>query len=133
MFMAIASVHKEFAGQERVIALAILAAPSGRWIKTLVMVDEDIDPDNWTDVEFALGTRFQPIEDTVIIPGITGNILDPSIPREEQRTNTGRTSKLIIDATKPLHRPYAEECNPKPDVYQEVIAKWQKYGIPLEK
>jgi len=132
MFVAIAAIQKEFAGQERSIACAILGTPSGRWIKTLIMVDEDVDPDNWTDVEWALGTRFQPIEDAVIIHGTTGNVLDPSISQEDKRANTSRTSKLIIDATKPLHRPYAEECNPKPDVYERVVANWKKYGIPLE-
>jgi 3-polyprenyl-4-hydroxybenzoate decarboxylase len=43
-----------------------------------------------------------------------------------------RTSKIIIDATKPLHRPYAEEVRPKPDVMEKVIANWETYGIPLE-
>ena len=110
--------------------MAILGTPSGKWIKTLIMVDEDIDPDNWTEVEWALGTRFQPSDDVLILHGITGIILDPSISMEEKRTNAVRTSKMIIDATKPLHRPYTEECNPKPDVLGEVIANWEKYGIP---
>lgn len=133
MFMAIASIHKEFAGQERGIATAILGTPSGKWIKTLIMVDEDIDPDNWTDVEWALGTRFQPLEDVIILQGMAGFVLDPSISREDVKVGTGhaRTSKIIIDATKPLHRPYAEECKPKPDVMEKVIANWNKYGIPL--
>jgi 3-polyprenyl-4-hydroxybenzoate decarboxylase len=94
------------------------------------MIDEDLDPDNWTDVEWALGTRFQPIEDTLILQGMAGIVLDPSISQEERRVNASRTSKLIIDATKSLHRPYAEECRPKPEVMKEVIANWGKYGIP---
>ena len=130
MFMAIAAIRKEYAGQERSIAMAILGTPSGKWIKTLIMVDEDIDPDNWTDVEWALGTRFQPIDDALILHGMTGIILDPSISMEEKGAYASRTSKIIIDATKPLHRPYAEECEPKPDVLKKVIADWDKYGIP---
>ena len=130
MYVAIAAIHKEFAGQERNIACAILGTPSGKWIKTLIMIDDDLDPDNWTDVEWALGTRFQPIEDTLILQGMAGIVLDPSISQEEKRVNASRTSKLIIDATKPLHRPYAEECRPKPEVMKEVIANWAKYGIP---
>ncbi|HUJ89756.1 MAG TPA: UbiD family decarboxylase [Syntrophorhabdales bacterium] len=132
MFMAIASVHKDYAGQERNIASAILGTPSGKWIKTLIMIDDDLDPDNWTEVEWALGTRFQPIEDTIIMQGMTGIVLDPSISSREQRANMSRTSKIIIDATKPLHRPYAEEVRPKPDVMEKVIANWDTYGILLE-
>ena len=131
MFMAIASIRKEFAGQERSIAVAILGTPSGNWIKTLIMVDEDIDPDNWTDVEWALGTRFQPGEDTLILQGMAGRVLDPSISREDAKVGHARTSKMIIDATRPVHRPYAEECKPKPDIMEKVIANWDKFGIPL--
>jgi len=132
MFMAVASIHKEFAGQERGIAAAILGTPSGKWIKTLIMVDEDIDPDNWTDIEWALGTRFQPAEDALILQGMAGFVLDPSVNREDTKVGHARTSKLIIDATKPVHRPYAEECKPKPDVMEKVISNWGKYGIPLK-
>ena len=129
--MAVASIRKEFAGQERGIAAAILGTPSGKWIKTLIMVDEDIDPDNWTDIEWALGTRFQPAEDALILQGMAGFVLDPSVNREDTKVGHARTSKLIIDATKPVHRPYAEECKPKPEVMEKVIANWNKYGIPL--
>src|SRR4030042_701809 len=130
MYVAIAAIHKEFAGQERNIACAILGTPSGKWIKTLIMIDDDLDPDNWTEVEWALGTRFQPVEDALILHGMTGIVLDPSISGEEKKVNASRTSKLIIDATKPLHRSYAEECLPKPEVMKEVLSNWEKYGIP---
>jgi UbiD family decarboxylase len=133
MFMAIASIHKEYAGQERNIACAILGTPSGKWIKTLIMIDEDLDPDNWTDVEWALGTRFQPVDDALIMHGMTGIVLDPSIESVDKRANASRTSKLVIDATKPVHRSYAEEVRPRPDVMEKVIANWDTYGIPLSK
>jgi UbiD family decarboxylase len=133
MFMAIAAIHKEYAGQERNVACAILGTPSGKWIKTLIMIDDDIDPDNWTDVEWALGTRFQPAEDVMVLPGMTGIVLDPSILEGEKRANASRTSKLVIDATKPIHRSYPGECRPKPEVMEKVLASWDKYGIPLAK
>jgi UbiD family decarboxylase len=133
MFMAIASIHKEYAGQERNIACAILGTPSGKWIKTLIMIDEDLDPDNWTDVEWALGTRFQPVDDALIMHGMTGIVLDPSIESVDKRANASRTSKLVIDATKPVHRSYAEEVRPRPDVMEKVIVNWDTYGIPLSK
>ena len=133
MYMAIASVRKEYAGQERNIACSILGTPSGKWIKTLIMIDDDLDPDNWTDVEWALGTRFQPAEDLMVLPGMTGIVLDPSILEGEKRANASRTSKLVIDATKPIHRAYPEECRPKPEMMEKVLAEWDKYGIPLRK
>jgi UbiD family decarboxylase len=132
MFMAIASIEKHYAGQERMLALDILSTPSGRFIKTLILVDKDIDPDNWTQVEWALGTRFQPRQDLTIIDDIIGIYLDPSLLPEEKKTwpQGGRTSKVIIDATKPIHRDYPEECLPKKDIMALVEANWSKYGIP---
>lgn len=77
----------------------------------------------------ALGTRFQPHEDVMILQGMPGVILDPSLPREEKETLASRTSKIVIDATKPLHVQFAEECKPKRDVAEKVEANWKKYGI----
>lgn len=132
MFMAIAALDKQYAGHERAIAMAILSTPSGRFIKTLILVDDDIDPENWTQVEWALGTRFQPRQDVVILDDLPGIFLDPSLLPEEKELWPlgGRTSKIILDATKPIHRPYAEECLPKRDVMRMVEANWEKYGIP---
>jgi 3-polyprenyl-4-hydroxybenzoate decarboxylase len=101
--------------------------------KTLIIIDDDLNPDNWTDVEWALGTRFQPVEDLLILSGMTGIILDPSILEGEKMPNASRTSKLVIDATKPVHRVYSEECRPKAQIMKKVLTEWDKYGIPLKK
>ncbi len=131
LFTAIASIEKKFGGQERWIAAAILGTHSGRTIKTLILVDDDIDPYNWEEVEWALGTRFQPQSDIEVIGNITGVNLDPSLPEYERETKAYRTSKLIIDATKPVHVPFAAECLPKKDVMEMVEANWERYGIDL--
>jgi len=69
----------------------------------------------------------------MVLPGMTGIVLDPSILEGEKRANASRTSKLVIDATKPIHRAYPEECRPKPEMMEKVLAEWDKYGIPLRK
>lgn len=61
--------------------------------KVIIVVDKDIDVMDWTQVAFALGSRWQPSPASEILTNQVGLITDPSlkVPR--------RTSKIIIDAT----------------------------------
>jgi 3-polyprenyl-4-hydroxybenzoate decarboxylase len=51
-------------------------------------------------VEWAIATRFQASEDLLIVPQARGSTLDPSADQE-----TGLTTKVGIDATRPLTKP----------------------------
>jgi hypothetical protein len=73
---------------------AIHAALDGhRSMKSVTIVDNDIDVSDPVRVEWALMTRWQPDKDTVILSGQKGSSLDPS------RSEEGLTSKIGIDAT----------------------------------
>ncbi|MHB9302853.1 UbiD family decarboxylase [Thermofilum pendens] len=94
---AVISMEKTTEGDPKNVILAAFAAhPS---LKTVVVVDADVDPDDPLDVEWALATRMQPDEDIVIIKGARGSSLDPSADQV-----TLQTSKLGIDATRPLSK-----------------------------
>lgn len=69
---------------------------NSRALKTAILVDEDVDPFDFADVEWALGTRFQPSADLFIMEHIEGWGIDPSAADDK------RTSKLGIDATAPV-------------------------------
>ncbi|MBI3091004.1 MAG: UbiD family decarboxylase [Candidatus Tectomicrobia bacterium] len=69
---------------------------NNRSLKTAILVDEDIDPFVFADVEWALGTRFQPSRDLYVRENVEGWGIDPSAGEDK------RTSKLGIDATAPL-------------------------------
>jgi 2,5-furandicarboxylate decarboxylase 1 len=64
-------------------------------VKHVIVVDEDVDIHNPTEVEWAVATRFQADRDLVIIPESQGSKLDPS-------TRNGVGAKMGLDATKPL-------------------------------
>jgi 2,5-furandicarboxylate decarboxylase 1 len=61
----------------------------------VIVVDEDIDLFDPSDVEYALATRVRWHDDLVLIRGVKGSTLDPS-------SQDGLTTKVGIDATKPL-------------------------------
>lgn len=64
-------------------------------LKMVTIVDDDIDPTNSTSVEYAIATRFQAIDDLVMIDNIRGSSLDPSSDQKNLLT-----SKMGLDATK---------------------------------
>jgi UbiD family decarboxylase len=95
---AIISVEKQLDGDGKNALLAAFAAhPS---LKHAVVVDSDIDVFDVSDVEWAIATRFQASEDLVIIKNARGSTLDSSADQE-----TGLTTKMGIDATRPFAKP----------------------------
>ena len=92
-FHCYVSMTKTLEGQPRQVGLLLLGLDP--YVKLCVLVDDDIDPGNETEVLWALATRSQASRDvSIIVDGLT-NQLDPS-------SRDGKGDKLIIDATRPL-------------------------------
>ncbi|MCB1623350.1 MAG: UbiD family decarboxylase [Pseudomonadales bacterium] len=99
--------------------------------KLVVMIDDDIEALDRTQVLHAMGSRWQPQPATAIIAESRGMPLDPSL------TNRPMTSKIVIDAT----RQWPEEGGPReyqslnramlrelaPDSFAQVEANWNKW------
>ncbi len=73
------------------------------YLKLVVIVDDDIDVFDESDVLWAMATRVQADRDLVVISGSLGAILDPSASPE------GLTAKLGIDATRSFGEAGAEK------------------------
>ena len=67
-------------------------------LKHIFIFDEDIDIRNDLQVEWALGTRFQADQDLVMLTGIPGMSMDPSLQGRRTGAKTG------FDCTKPFGR-----------------------------
>ena len=78
---------------------ALLAALSVMDLKHVVVVDDDIDVNDPTDVEWAIATRVQGDKDVIVIPGARAKPLDPSLPQGAGVVPVG--AKVGIDATIP--------------------------------
>lgn len=90
---AVVQIKKEKEGEPKNAIIAAFAAhPS---LKRVIVVDDDINIFDQTDVEYAVATRVRWNEDMVLIPGVKGSSLDPS-------SQNGLTTKMGIDATKRL-------------------------------
>lgn len=94
MGVAIMAIDKTAPGQG--LAAGKLVAERNPIAKVIIVVDKDIDVLDRSQVTFALGSRWQPYPASHIIQDIGGIITDPS-----QKVQ-GRTSKIVIDATRQL-------------------------------
>ena len=79
------------------------------YLKLVVVVDDDIDVFDESDVLWAVATRMQPDRDLLTISGSLGALLDPSADE------LGVTAKLGIDATRPFGQPFAEKLVMSPE------------------
>src|SRR5499427_8001149 len=76
---------------------ALLAALSVMDLKHVVVVDDDIDVNDPTEVEWAIATRVQGDRDVMIVGNARAKPLDPSLPQGYGVVPTG--AKVGIDAT----------------------------------
>jgi 2,5-furandicarboxylate decarboxylase 1 len=115
---AVVSIEKQLDGDGKNALLAAFGAhPS---LKHAVVVDSDINVFDATDVEWAIATRFQASEDLIVVKNARGSTLDSSADQE-----TGLTTKMGIDATRPLTKPREkfERARIPVDAHTEAITR----------
>src|SRR5207249_3408963 len=100
-FTAYVSIRQSRPGEAKHVIPIALGVD--HYVKLVIVVDDDIDVFDESDVLWAVATRMQPDRDLVIISGSLGALLDPSADER------GVTAKLGIDATRPFGEPFAEK------------------------
>jgi len=116
-FHAYIAIDKQVDGEGKVAAIAAL--PYHDELKLVIVVDKDIDVFNEREVLWAVATRVQASESVDIIRGVRGGSLDPS------STVHAVGDKLLIDATKPVSRPFPERIQVPEAVMRAIrLADW---------
>jgi UbiD family decarboxylase len=90
---AIITMHKPARGEGK--RAALLAIGQVNLLKLLIVVDDDIDPENWTEVEWALAARFRGEEDLLVLPGLKADRCEP------MERNLTVTKICMIATTRP--------------------------------
>jgi UbiD family decarboxylase len=120
--MAIIQMKKTAEGQPKQAIMAALGTEF--YVKTIVVVDEDVDIFNLSDVMWAVSTRTRADKDITMIHGAMGAILDPtSDPDDHTLTKVG------IDATKPTGRDFAERLTIADDQRSRVQQLLKGAGV----
>jgi UbiD family decarboxylase len=100
-FTAYVSIAQSRPGEAKHVIPIVLGVD--HYLKLVVVVDDDIDVFDESEVLWAIATRMQADRDLVVIAGSLGAMLDPSADER------GVTAKLGIDATRPFGQPFAEK------------------------
>jgi UbiD family decarboxylase len=93
---AVIQIKKSTQGDGKNAIMAAFAAHTS--LKHVVVVDEDIDPMNPHEVEYAIATRVSGDRDIMVITGVRGSSLDPC------QLEDGTNVKVGVDATMVLGR-----------------------------
>ena len=89
------------------IRKALTYALSFTHVKKVIVVDEDVDPEDSQEVEWALATRFQGDRDLIVAPDLRGQPIDPS-------SKEGfLTTKIGMNATRPKKEGFEKVDVPK--------------------
>jgi UbiD family decarboxylase len=91
---AVIQIKKSTQGDAKNAIMAAFAAHTS--LKHVVVVDEDIDPFDLEEVEYAIATRVRGDRDITVITGARGSSLDPT------RLPDGTNVKVGVDATMEL-------------------------------
>lgn len=118
-FLTFVQMKKEYDGQAR---LALLAALSSPLSKIAVVVDEDVNIMDSSEVLWAMATRTQPDRSILMMPESFVCRLDPSGYASSGRNIKGcLNTKLGIDATWPLEFPFPERS--------QVQGRWKEINL----
>lgn len=103
LLVATVQIRKTSDGDARNIIEELWSNP---FVKIVIVLDDDVDPYDAEEVNWAVATRVQPARDVVIKEGMPGLSIDPSAGRQEVTGEfailANETSKIGIDATKPM-------------------------------
>lgn len=126
--IAVVSIRKRYAGQARRIMMGLWGMlPQFSYTKLIIVVDDDIDVRDWSDVSWALATRMDPSRDAMLIQNTPIDYLDFASPGE------GVGGKLGLDATNKVGaettREWGRKLSMTSDVGQRVDALWPQLGL----
>jgi 2,5-furandicarboxylate decarboxylase 1 len=106
------SIDKKVDGESKQAALIALGTVD--FVKHVFVVDADVDVYKEEEVLWAVATRVQADQDVDIIKNVKGNTLDPS------QTDDIMGAKMIIDATRPVRRPFEARVEVPRDAVQQA-------------
>jgi len=115
--LAIASAKPVFPRAGVKVALALWGLGAMALTKTIVIVDDTVDPHDLSAVWRAISENFMPSEDMILVPEGPADTLDISSPHPD------RGSKVCLDATgKPWRKPLSWEQAELP----ELTHRWEE-------
>ncbi len=127
--IAVVSMRKAYTGHAKRVMMGVWSyLRQFMYTKWVIVVDDDIDARDWTDVMWALSTRMDPARDVTLIENTPIDYLDFASPE------SGLGSKIGLDATDKWPPETKREWGTKIRMADQVIEKidriWADLGLP---
>ncbi len=127
------SIEQRFGGHAKQVAMVAAGCyPLGNLCRFVILVDDDIDPSNMSEVLWAMATRCDPATSLDIMRDCWGTPVDPRLTPEKRRHGDFTASRAIIDACKPYHwmKDFPPSSRSSPEALKKTKEKWGKvlYG-----
>ena len=124
----VVSIDKRYPGQARRVMMGLWSMlPQFSMTKLIITVDPDIAVRNWSDVLWAVSTRFDAPRDLVVVPDTPIDYLDFASARP------GLGGKMGIDATNKIgaetDREWGRPLAMAPDVVKRIDEIWSRLGL----
>ncbi len=124
----VVSIDKRYPGQARRVMMGLWSVlPQFTMTKLIIVVDPDIDVRNWSDVVWAISTRFDASRDLLVVDNTPIDYLDFASPAP------GLGGKLGLDATTKIGAETAREWGRPLAMSAEVVARvdamWNEIGL----
>ncbi|MCZ7567473.1 MAG: menaquinone biosynthesis decarboxylase [Ardenticatenaceae bacterium] len=127
--LVIVSIRKRYPGQARKVMYGLWGLGLMMLAKTIIVVDEDVDVHNLSEVAFEVLANYDPKRDVVIVEGAADDLDHAALAK-----NYG--GKLGLDATRKRPRldlgpmqSWPEEIEMAPEITALVDQKWRDYGL----
>ncbi len=134
-YLVVVAIRQRYAGHAKQAGLAALscsaAARNGRYV---VVVDEDIDPTNIKEVQWAMMTRVDPKTNIDIIDKCWSTPLDPRMPPERRDSGDHTNSRAVFYAVRPFEwrDKFPKVSRSSRELREQAIKKYQGI-IPFPK
>lgn len=102
----------------------LLAMGCVNLLKLVIVVDDDVDPEDWRQVEWSLAARFRGHEDLIVLPGVKADRCDP-VHEELVVTKIGMVATTRPGDGEPGGR--SEFARPPADIYDRVRRELDDY------
>jgi 4-hydroxy-3-polyprenylbenzoate decarboxylase len=126
--LLVVSIDKQYPGHARKVMMGMMSQGMLSLTKTVVVVDEDVDVHDISEVLWAVTSRMDAARDVEIIERAPLDHLEHAAPRK------AHGGKMGIDATRPwegegFKRDWPDEIEMSEEVQQKVDENWGEYGI----
>ncbi len=127
--VAVVSMKKAYAGHAKRVMMAVWSyLRQFTYTKFVIVIDDDLDARNWTDVIWAISTNVDPARDVTTVENTPIDYLDFASPE------SGLGSKMGIDATTKIppetKREWGRKIRMSDDIIDLVTEKWPILGLP---